>query len=353
MLDNKQQPYLPVFLTSRLYVDFSDPSKRAENFAHLVRSIYDKGTRVRPELGPLPKDILDDKANDYPLGQAALKVKGDIESPRLLASVYQNSFLGLMEESVKRCVVSEETADGEIYDKVIEKISDFDDIEQLFQECLQLYVQSDEADGAYFADYFNHLIEYVRSTLNEEDQRKDPIRFLIQEQFLMVVGEMIRQRKWNLIHYLVLAKYKIGNGMKVNFGWLRSAPMSIYNYNDEHTRNYNIIGTMIKDRNKKISNQLWCADMLLFYLWKLQHRDDENAMGMWYPPIQTSTSSTQLPDFSLLENLNISENMESFLLMSDMTEEELKLTKIYNTYTSLEDLTGVPAIKQFQKNSYY
>lgn len=52
--ENDETPFLPVFLSSRVYVDFSSPEKSNENWERLIRLIYDKPLYEKPALGPPP-----------------------------------------------------------------------------------------------------------------------------------------------------------------------------------------------------------------------------------------------------------------------------------------------------------
>lgn len=49
-----QVPYLPVFLSSRIWIDFSTPEKVNANWERLLRHLYGKPANVKPELGNPP-----------------------------------------------------------------------------------------------------------------------------------------------------------------------------------------------------------------------------------------------------------------------------------------------------------
>lgn len=347
--DKNHKPFLPIFLSTRLYVDFSDPTKEDESFENLINTIYGQGSVEEPQLAPIPTKILDHEANDYPLRQRALKIKSSIEKPRLLSNIFQNEFLSLLEDAVKKCKIEIDSKDSneDVYIKVMQKLDNFSDNEGSFEQCLKLYLRSGEADGAILAEYFSNLSEYVYNMTGYEESM-DAIKFLMHEQFLMVVGELIRQRDWDVLRYLTLANYKLGDRRKGNFSILQNEPMSIYTYNENHERYLSAIGALLKKRNKNGFNRLWCADVLLFYIWKLKYQDD--AIGEWYPVIQASSQNLQyMPDFPFLENLNIEENMNAFLKLVDLTKNELEASKTYQNYTRYTNFTGVPAIKEFQK----
>lgn len=44
--------------------------------------------------------------------------------------------------------------------------------------------------------------------------------------------------------------------------------------------------------------------------------------------------------------------MNVFLNITGVTEEKLKFSEVYKKYTPLENFTGVPTIKEFQKNGF-
>lgn len=76
--------------------------------------------------------------------------------------------------------------------------------------------------------------------------------------------------------HISLYNYKIGGRRKANCTFLRNPPLSIYDYNDKHTKKLSLIGDMFKERNEAIFNQIWCADIFLFYISKLRNKNNSN-----------------------------------------------------------------------------
>ena len=52
--DEKGQPYVPVFLKSRIYIDMSESSGNTDAFEQLLRWIYDQPLYKKPEKGKPP-----------------------------------------------------------------------------------------------------------------------------------------------------------------------------------------------------------------------------------------------------------------------------------------------------------
>jgi len=55
--DAEGNPYLPIFIRDRKYIDMTDPILRSRNFERLVRWIYSVPAKTRPEIGKTPSYI--------------------------------------------------------------------------------------------------------------------------------------------------------------------------------------------------------------------------------------------------------------------------------------------------------
>lgn len=58
-LDEKGEPCLPVFMSSRIWINFSTPESVNENWEQLIRLLFDKPLHVKPKLGKPPVYILE------------------------------------------------------------------------------------------------------------------------------------------------------------------------------------------------------------------------------------------------------------------------------------------------------
>ncbi len=59
---SKGEPYLPAFLKSRIWIDFSSPEAVNNNWEQLIRIIYGKPVHEKPKLGKPPRYIMEDKS---------------------------------------------------------------------------------------------------------------------------------------------------------------------------------------------------------------------------------------------------------------------------------------------------
>jgi len=63
--DENNNPFIPTFLKSRLYIDLSDENSYEENFEKLLRNIVGSPIVKKPILGKVPEHILTDKSQNY------------------------------------------------------------------------------------------------------------------------------------------------------------------------------------------------------------------------------------------------------------------------------------------------
>lgn len=64
-------PFLPIFLKSRIWIDFSSDEAVSENWEQLIRVLYGKPLHVKPKLGSAPAFLSDDSS--APVSPAATK----------------------------------------------------------------------------------------------------------------------------------------------------------------------------------------------------------------------------------------------------------------------------------------
>lgn len=74
--DEENKPFLPTFINSRFYIDFTDSDKYEESYEQLIRNIYDKPKYSKPKLGKKPDYLDEDKVNYFPLNDLIKQIKG-------------------------------------------------------------------------------------------------------------------------------------------------------------------------------------------------------------------------------------------------------------------------------------
>jgi hypothetical protein len=99
-LDPNGAPFLPTFLSSRMYIDMSSDDRYATNFEQLLRWLYDKPTFVKPTLGEMPA-FLKDNAAPSPTRSKAKRAselaRSGGPSAQISIDSYLDSLIGILE----------------------------------------------------------------------------------------------------------------------------------------------------------------------------------------------------------------------------------------------------------------
>lgn len=74
--DDEGNPYVPTYIKSRIYIDFTNEEKYESEYEKLLRNIYDKPLFRKPKLGNRPEWIDEEKTNIYPLVDLLHQIKG-------------------------------------------------------------------------------------------------------------------------------------------------------------------------------------------------------------------------------------------------------------------------------------
>jgi hypothetical protein len=78
--DEKGVEFLPIYLKSRKYIDFSDTDQEADAYDQLVRNIFERPKRRKPVLGKPPAHLFDELANSVSSAQKAKRFREIVTS---------------------------------------------------------------------------------------------------------------------------------------------------------------------------------------------------------------------------------------------------------------------------------
>lgn len=199
--DESGNPYLPVFLKNRYYIDLSSGNERDE-YQELVRTIFDKPRFIKPAMGKPPAFIKENVIIASPISFYDLKQaiqRGEINTKQFLVK----SFFQDLIEAVKLSKIDVVPDD----DKVIEKIqaflpllNEFDliiydllqiqtepviqSLRNLFEQCLSSYSPTQSGGSFYPAQFC-------------------AIQFISQELLLHSVAIFLKLEKFNDLNILI------------------------------------------------------------------------------------------------------------------------------------------------------
>jgi hypothetical protein len=199
------EPYLPTFISSRIYIDLSNGDKFEGEYEKLIRNIYGKPQYKRPALGTPPHYVKNEKSEVVPTSPLTQQAKvityqtnPDVKG---LVSSYLEKFLENLETyRVQRMP-------GKDFDEiVVESIDKLTSLRDDFVDFVKnVFISSSSIDLDSFKNFFEKLVRFQfrkEGLPNASDREQDNFKFLIYGLVLYFFATLIEQRKYKEVHIL-------------------------------------------------------------------------------------------------------------------------------------------------------
>ena len=293
--DDDGRAYVPVFYGSRIFIDLSDETTRAENFEHLLRWIFDKPLYMPPPIGDRPA-FLATEDETIALGtssrfrRAVDAIQQNRKNTLALVSEYFECLTGEFE---KLRIVSNGNEDFD--DLVIHNIESFLPYRNEAIKVFLLLARNLETNesGIVAHRFLEGIIPYMNRMENMHGSREwdyDNFRFIVHELFLYAVACFLRYERFNIVSTLVGENYFLledsgyGDSGMTSFRAFRQHTSSIEHRNRRLELNrLSLRADLLEKRSKESGidfRHLMQADFVLF----LRDRvDNANNEFYWWP----------------------------------------------------------------------
>jgi len=216
-LNEKEEPYLPIFLKSRMFINFSSNSVFYDEYDKLLRNIYDKPSYKKPALGNPPTHIFEEShtvlltQHKYlSLKEALLK---EMSISKSLCLEYFDEFIVCLEKYRLPEVGSQKPIDDQLLDN-LKEIKVYRD--QLFD--VYKHIISTTQDMYYIEVLFEFfektllLIYAPASNGTFSDLSNDNYKFFNYENYLYFISLLIKYKRYDAVKYFTEEKYYIRSG---------------------------------------------------------------------------------------------------------------------------------------------
>lgn len=194
--DENGDPFLPVFLKSRTFIDLSNATQ-VDEYSNLLRAIYDKPQFIKPALGTMPLFLEDEGVPTVPSSFYKIKEKirtGDIGKEKY---AIKNFFYDLG-DSVGALFIKE-SSEPPTDDQVFEKIETFSPLIIEYDNIISNLLESAEGDiYRYLRDFFELcLSKYQFNGVGRYFLTQfSAIHFVAQEILLHTIAVFLKNEKF-------------------------------------------------------------------------------------------------------------------------------------------------------------
>lgn len=347
--DERGEPYLPTFLKNRIYIDFSDPTKEAEEYEKLIRNIWNKPAYARPELGKPPAYLSDD------VGEALLTSTLLADVRDALARARPHARGALTDLALKFVEAYEREklpipVKGSLTSNVLSSIDRFLPYRDEFIELVFLLVRYSREPEHYrrLHAIFEGMLQ-VQETLAEigglQDEWRDNLKFISWEFMLYAVSILANAEFFEqanlLLQPTLLQTYRLPRPVLVSFTQFETSMGSLDESEGRRMASNEVPGSVMLLRKRATNARVTFrdvqqADALLFARSVLV----EQERGRWWYPRTLSSAENQVtfPAFVRAESGEYFERLKVLLGCSSKQE----ILRHFEQVSAGEDFPNIP-----------
>jgi len=213
--DEKGNPFLPIFLKSRIWIDFSTPEAVNGNWERLIRVIYGKPLHEKPTLGKPPVYITSDVATPTSHVQAKFNsLKQAILQGKNGLPLYRRDFLDACISYADELRIRERPNVKSLGEKVLEDAKKLTLVRNHIVDWVLL--ESEAKSNNEFTETLINFLERLRelksrpSDLNAwNDAWFEAHSVFVYETFLYLVAALIKNQSFETLHEIFTTHYLI------------------------------------------------------------------------------------------------------------------------------------------------
>ena len=207
------EPFLPIFLKARIWIDFSTPEAVNENWERLIRFLYGKPLHEKPEIGKPPAYIREDKA--VPTSPAIAKfnfLKQAILHGKKGIGLYRRDFLDACFEYADSLRVRERPQVDSMGEKVLEDCGKLVHVRNHIVDWVLF-----ESEASPSKEFSNVLIEVLERLLDLksrppevnswQDTWFEAHAVFVYETFLYIIAALLKTNSFGDLHNVFTSHY--------------------------------------------------------------------------------------------------------------------------------------------------
>ena len=336
--DENGNPCLPIYLSSRKYIDFSREENFEDSYEELLRNILETPSIPKPKLGTnAPVYITENRINLSETNTKIRTIENQIKRNPKLNPKYAVDFIESYLENLWEFQLDEVSTDLKNFgEKLVETLKSYKPLREDFIKFIDLITSSEvEIDTDVIIEFFENAPIYERP--KEDAGSWNPAKFdifkiIFQELFIYTIAVSLKNRNYNLTADLLNSKYYIKDTYSRNQEPNKFTFLYKYHQNFENYMNsiYNKItgfgDYIITNLSEQVNKEnIILADTLCYVISYLN--SDEN-YDTWFP---NSYLYNQRNKFTFFEKITSKKHFEKVKVIFDVeneTELKEKLLKV-------------------------
>lgn len=333
--NESNEAFIPTFLKSRIYIDFSEEEHFEKSYESLLRNLYKRPVYNKPKLGKAPSFLFEETPMNH---KTSVLLRGFdkklAQSPNSLNSLARD-FFDKFYDNLKDYSITFTSRDYKIIGKeIIDNLNLFSPLRDEYISFLEkLTVPELDFDVDILIEFLEKLPRY-KQPLDDRGSWSDVdfanFKFIIHELFLYLILVCLKNRNYKLIEEIFYSNYFIHD--RYNYSKEPSEFAEFYNYIDAIDHYYKetyskqfhspMADLMIKRIPENYSKESFVqADLLCHYIADMNNK-------RWFPITYIYYTRGRMDLFERLASKRYFEKIKVVFGVNTVDEFREKLTKL-------------------------
>jgi hypothetical protein len=335
--DEEGNPYTPVFVHSRIYLDFKDDNVIEDSYEQLLRNIYDAPARKRPPLGKKPTFLDESEPLMLATAHRVTAIRNAFVNERKNANLLVKQYYVAFLEAIKGFEPTKDEFTSENFiDLTLSRIEKVTPLRDDFISFLKTYLDvSPEFNLDDFNSFFEEFLTYFDSKARQnyhleriDSLKFDYLKFFIYELILYITAALLKLEKFSILagflHYTFIIFRENSNPITTNFRVFNMYIASLDKYQNErfNLNRVSVVADNVKQRASTTFtfDELKQADILLHHISQLSGFIPDATGRSYWGPATTAYNTSSLPIFSKIVSLRYFDKIK--VLFDVQTKEE-------------------------------
>lgn len=213
-VDSDGRPYIPIFLSGRMYIDLSSNDHYEANYLKLIRNIHGRPELTKPKIGKAPSFIFEDSPMTY-------KTSAILRTFDLNMYKHPDRFNSIIRDFLEEFYINLKDFEIEFINsdsldlgkQICDNLTAYSPLRNDYISMLQIVTKvTVQVDIDIFIKFFEKLVlltEYQRTKVSHYIHDTDNFRFIIHELFLYTIGLGLKNENYKFVAEMLYSKYFI------------------------------------------------------------------------------------------------------------------------------------------------
>lgn len=215
-VDENGQPYLPIYLTGRIYIDLSSEDHFELNYEKLLRRVYDRPSLVKPQLGTPPRYLFQETPMQFKTSTMLRSMDSQLDKHPNRINSLTKDFLDEFFKNLTEFVLDDKTEATyeEIGKEALSKLNQYKPLRNDYIEFIGKLAKTEIVfDSEILISFFERLPLLLspldRAITTWQGWRYAHFKLVITELFIYTVSQMLKYNKYLLLEDIFHSCYLI------------------------------------------------------------------------------------------------------------------------------------------------